>query len=221
MKKAFGWCWSWHIEQTLLMRWTMNFSRTWSFSRRTMICCFQVMLIHQSRSYFFSPFQQFFVFLPNAKYFCSAFCWGCNLVCVELKYSMKRFNWGNIHSMSSCVKQVWLVMLINFCLLHLRCLGSLRWLSATVSSERATSSLSGAGGNLLHTSNWTKCLSNSEPSHTDRIIIQTRCQQRFPPPFSPLALRRVFGSTPTLPVLCRFSNSPPPTGPRRNKPCAD
>lgn len=81
--------------------------------------------------------------------------------------------------MSSCIKQVWLVMLINFCLLHLRCLGSLCWLSATVSSERATSSLSGAGGNFLHTSNWTKCLSNSEPSYTDQIIIQTRCQQRF------------------------------------------
>lgn len=81
--------------------------------------------------------------------------------------------------MSSCVKQVWFVMLINFCLLHLRYLGSLHWLSATASSERATSSLSGAGGNLLHTSNWTKCLSNSEPSCTDQIIIQTRCQQRF------------------------------------------
>lgn len=97
----------------------------------------------------------------------------------QMKYSMKEFNWGNIHRMSSCVKQVWLVMLINFCLLHLWCLGSLHWLGATVSSERATSSLSGAGGNLLHTSNWTKCLSNSEPSYTDHIIIQTRCQQRF------------------------------------------
>lgn len=42
----------------------------------------------------------------------------------------------------------------------------LRWLSATVSSGRATSSLSGAGGNLLHISNWTKFLSNSEPSYT-------------------------------------------------------
>lgn len=70
-------------------------------------------------------------------------------------------------------------MLINFCLLHLRCLGSLCWLSATVSSERATSSLSGAGGNLLHTSNWTKCLSNLESSYTDQIIRRTRCQQRF------------------------------------------
>lgn len=81
--------------------------------------------------------------------------------------------------MSSCVKQVWLVMLINFCLLHLQYLGSRLWLRATVSSERATSSLSGAGGNLLPTSNWTKCLSNSEPSYTNQIIIQTRCQQRF------------------------------------------
>lgn len=70
-------------------------------------------------------------------------------------------------------------MLINFCLLHLQYLGSLGWLGATASSERATSSLSGAGGNLLHTSNWTKCLSNSESLYTDQIIIQTRCQQKF------------------------------------------
>src|SRR4029434_3034991 len=44
-----------------------------------------------------------------------------------------------------------------------------RWLDATVSSERATSSLSGTGGNLPHTSNWTKCLSNLQPSLTDQI----------------------------------------------------
>lgn len=35
--------------------------------------------------------------------------------------------------------------------------------------KRATSSLSGPGGNLLHGSNWTKCLSNSRPSLTGRI----------------------------------------------------
>lgn len=70
-------------------------------------------------------------------------------------------------------------MLINFCLLHLQYLGSLRWLGATASSERATSSLSGAGGNSPHTSNWTKCLSNLESLYTDQIIIQTRCQQKF------------------------------------------
>lgn len=81
--------------------------------------------------------------------------------------------------MSHRVKQVWPVMLINFCLLHLQCLGSLRWLGSTASSERATSSLSGTGGNSLHTSNWTKCLSNSQTSYVHEIIIQTRSQQRF------------------------------------------
>lgn len=115
---------------------------------------------------------------------------------------------GNIHSMSSCIKQVWLVMLINFCLLHLPCLGSLCWLSATVSSERATSSLSGAGGNFLHTSNWTKCLSNSEPSYTDQIIIQTRCQQRF---FTSLflfcSLRRLLVDFMILPGLFKLPNA--------------
>lgn len=85
----------------------------------------------------------------------------------------------DIHPVSSCVKPVRLVMLINFCLLHLQYLGSLCWLGATAASERATSSLSGAGGNSLHTSNWTKCLSNSESSYTDQIIIRTRCQQKF------------------------------------------
>lgn len=108
--------------------------------------------------------------------------------------------------MSSCVKQVRLVMLINFCLLHLQCLGSLRWLSATASSERATSSLSGAGGNLLHTSNWTKCLSNSQPSYTDQIIIQTRCQQRFFTSLFPSCslLHLLVDFQIFFPVLCSF-----------------
>lgn len=57
-------------------------------------------------------------------------------------------NWGNIHPVSLRVKQVWPVMLINFCLLHLQYLGSRRWLGSTASSERATSSLSGTGGKL-------------------------------------------------------------------------
>lgn len=122
--------------------------------------------------------------------------------------------------MSSCVKQVWLVMLINFCLLHLQYLGSLRWLSATASSERATSSLSGAGGNLLHTSNWTKCLSNSEPSYTDQIIIQTRCQQRFFTSRVPLLSSASFGRLSDF-LSCTVSllNSLLPGGPRHNKPC--
>lgn len=121
-----------------------------------------------SIKFFFADVFYFSSFVSALTYFCI----------IETHTGTKLFNWGNIHSMSSSVKQVWLVMLINFCLLHLRCLGSLGWLRAIVSSERATSSLSGAGGNLLHTSNWTKCLSNSQPSYTDHIIIQSRCQQR-------------------------------------------
>lgn len=95
-------------------------------------------------------------------------------------------------------------MLINFCLLHLQCLGTLCWLGATASSERATSSLSGAGGNLLHTSNWTKCLSNSKPSYTDQIIIQTRCQQRFFTSLFPSrSLRHLSVDFQIFPALCR------------------
>lgn len=91
-------------------------------------------------------------------------------------------------------------MLINFCVLHLRCPGPRCWLGATASSERATSSLSGAGGNVLHTSNWTKCLSNSEPSYTHQIIIQTRCQQRYFTSF--------FSSRSPCASLCGLSDSP-------------
>lgn len=64
-------------------------------------------------------------------------------------------------------------MLINFCLLHLQYLGSLRWLTSTASSERATSSLSPTGGNSLHASNWTKCLSKSETPHVHEVIMHT------------------------------------------------
>ena len=49
---------------------------------------------------------------------------------------------------------------------------TLTWLCATVSSERATSSLSGTGGNLLHSPNWTKCLSNSSHHSTIRLSVR-------------------------------------------------
>lgn len=130
-------------------------------------------------------------------------------VWVNWNIPRRGFNWGNIHPVSSCVKQVWLVMLINFCLLHLQYLGSLRWLASTASSERATSSLSGAGGNLLHTSNWTKCLSNSETSHTHQIIIQTRCQQRFLTSRAPSA---VFLGHVRYIFLCHFTSPSLPRG---------
>src|SRR4029434_1454513 len=69
-----------------------------------------------------------------------------------------------------------------------------RWLDATVSSERATSSLSGTGGNLPHTSNWTKCLSNLQPSLTDQINRPKRCQC-----FCSLSLSLSLSLSPSLP----------------------
>lgn len=113
--------------------------------------------------------------------------------------------------MSSCVKQGWIVMLIKFCLLHLQYLGSLRWLSATAYSERATSSLSGAGGNLLHTSNWTKCLSNSEPSRTDQLCADQVSTEVFHLSVSPSrSLWRLFGCrSGFFHALCLLFNSLP------------
>lgn len=70
-----------------------------------------------------------------------------------------------------------LVMLINFCLRHLRHFHAFRRCPASVSYQRATLSPSGSGGILLHTLNWTKCFLNNKLSSTHQTIMQTGVSQ--------------------------------------------
>lgn len=82
--------------------------------------------------------------------------------------------------LSFCIKDLPLIKLINNCWLVWIPWTSESWQAATSTFERSASSLSWTGWIFPHTSNWTKCLSNSLAFQREQI--RNLCALLLPPP---------------------------------------